>query len=87
MDHNGVPKTDASLINGSTFGLVYFGFTHCPDICPSELVKLSKVVAALDETEQFKSRVLPIFITVDPARDGIAQVAHCWFGHLFFCFR
>ena len=76
VDHHGVPQTDASLIHGNTFGLIYFGFTHCPDICPSELVKLSKVVATLDAQDAFKGRVLPMFISVDPTRDGVAQVAH-----------
>jgi protein SCO1/2 len=76
VDQDGRPRTDASFINGSTFGLLYFGFTHCPDICPSELVKLSQAVAALDATPGYEGRVLPVFITVDPRRDGVAQVKH-----------
>jgi protein SCO1/2 len=78
VDHNGIPRTDASLIHGKTFGLLYFGFTHCPDICPSELVKMTNAISTLDAAkgEEFRERVLPIFITVDPTRDGVAQVKH-----------
>jgi protein SCO1/2 len=44
-DHNGVPVTDASY--RGNFLLLYFGFTHCPDICPSELVKVGHVMEEL----------------------------------------
>jgi cytochrome oxidase Cu insertion factor (SCO1/SenC/PrrC family) len=43
VDHNGVPKTDASY--RGEFQLLYFGFTYCPDICPSELVKVGKIMS------------------------------------------
>lgn len=46
--------------------LVYFGFTYCPDICPTSLQKLSNVLSTL---EKYQIDILPIFITVDPARD------------------
>jgi protein SCO1/2 len=48
---------------------VYFGFTHCPDICPDELDKMAAIIdnvkAASDGAEVMK----PVFITCDPARD------------------
>lgn len=50
--------------------LVYFGFTHCPDICPTELQVLAQ---ALDELGDKAKKVVPIFISVDPERDT-AQV-------------
>lgn len=46
--------------------LVFFGFTHCPDICPAELQIMS---AALDGLGSKADQVVPIFITVDPERD------------------
>jgi len=46
--------------------LVFFGFTHCPDICPAELQVMS---AALDDHGADAKRVVPVFITVDPERD------------------
>lgn len=38
VDMNGVPKTDKDYLG--TYSLLYFGFAHCPDICPAELVKV-----------------------------------------------
>jgi protein SCO1 len=46
--------------------LVFFGFTHCPDICPAELQVMS---AALDGLGKDADKVVPIFITLDPERD------------------
>jgi len=46
--------------------LVFFGFTHCPDICPAELQVMN---AALEELGADADEVVPIFITLDPERD------------------
>lgn len=46
--------------------LVFFGFTHCPDICPAELQVMS---TALDDLGPDADKVVPIFITLDPERD------------------
>lgn len=49
---------------------VYFGFTHCPDICPEELDKMALTLNLLSSSIPSTSpAILPIFITCDPARD------------------
>jgi len=53
--------------------LVYFGFTHCPDICPDELAKILKVLDSIDDDKTLP-KITPIFITIDPARDDCTQV-------------
>jgi protein SCO1/2 len=75
VDSEGLPTTsgDARLAGG--FSLVYFGFTFCPDICPNELVKMSKVASLLDARLPAGARPLtPVFVTLDPYRDSCAQV-------------
>lgn len=50
-----------------SFTLVYFGFSHCPDVCPEELDKLSAWLHKLQEKHNLK--MLSLFISCDPARD------------------
>lgn len=51
--------------------LVYFGFSYCPDVCPTDLAKMTAAIHSLgDKSEQ----VSPIFITVDPERDTVEQL-------------
>lgn len=50
------------------FMLVYFGYSYCPDICPTDL---SVMAAALDEIGSLSGRVQPLFISVDPVRDTV----------------
>jgi protein SCO1/2 len=58
-------------VTGATFRgkymLIFFGFTYCPDICPTELQVMS---AALEELGPKGETIQPIFITVDPERDS-----------------
>lgn len=62
---------DGNAVTQSDFAgkkmLVYFGFTNCPDICPTDLAVISDALNSMDE--QQKSTIVPIFITVDPERD------------------
>lgn len=64
IDHNGQPVTDADL-KGRPF-LVFFGFTHCPDICPTTLFEVSEILGKLGKDAD---RVNALFVTVDPERD------------------
>ncbi|KAM5287873.1 protein SCO2 homolog, mitochondrial [Ctenodactylus gundi] len=72
LDHRGQARCKADF--RGQWVLMYFGFTHCPDICPDELEKLVQVVQQLEAKPQLPP-VQPIFITVDPARDDVAAMA------------
>ncbi|KAI3438126.1 hypothetical protein D9Q98_000567 [Chlorella vulgaris] len=70
IDQDGKPFTDKDLLG--RFALLYFGFTWCPDICPEEL---EKIAAAVDKTEKLSGvQVVPVFLSLDPQRDGVEQV-------------
>jgi len=70
VDHHGRAVTEQDF--RGRFLLVYFGYTSCPDVCPTEL---SKMAAALDSLGPAAAEVQPLFITVDPARDSIALLS------------
>jgi protein SCO1/2 len=63
-DQNGARRTEADF-RGKLM-LVYFGFTYCPDICPTDLQQMG---LAVDRLGRAGDMVEPIFITVDPERD------------------
>ncbi|MBV8778600.1 MAG: SCO family protein [Alphaproteobacteria bacterium] len=64
VDQNGKPFTDTDL--KGKWQLVFFGYTHCPDVCPTALNDLS---LALDQLGEAKKNVGIVFISVDPERD------------------
>ncbi|CAG8815552.1 38853_t:CDS:2, partial [Gigaspora margarita] len=64
IDHNGRLVTDKNFLG--QFLLVYFGFTHCPDICPEELDKMSKVTENINSDPKLGKIMTPIFISCDP---------------------
>lgn len=51
------------------YKLIYFGFTYCPAICPTELQKISQVMKSVSEEDA--ARIQPLFITLDPERDTV----------------
>ena len=54
--------------------LVYFGYSHCPDVCRPTLSVLAEVARRLRMVPGWKSRMEPVFVTVDPARDTSARL-------------
>ncbi len=51
--------------------LIYFGYSYCPDVCPTTLAMIGEALAKLGAKQD---RIVPIFITVDPQRDTPAQL-------------
>jgi cytochrome oxidase Cu insertion factor (SCO1/SenC/PrrC family) len=70
VDHTGKARTDQDF-RGRLL-LVYFGFTWCPDICPTDLQNIG---LAMDQLGAAGARVQPLFITLDPQRDTPAHLA------------
>ena len=70
IDHHGKPVTDRDYLGKPT--LVFFGFTHCPDVCPTTLFEISNY---LKELGPDADRLNVLFITVDPERDTPEQLA------------
>ena len=70
VDHTGKPRTNSDF-RGQLM-LVYFGFTYCPDICPTDLQAIG---LALDKLGADGDGVQPLFITVDPERDTAEHLA------------
>ena len=68
-DQDGQTVTDKSLQGRPT--LIFFGFTHCPDVCPTSLFEMSEVLRAMG---QDADRVNAYFISVDPERDTPAAM-------------
>ncbi len=68
--HTGKPFSDTDM--RGKVGLIYFGYTFCPDVCPTELGYLAKVLRALGARA---AQVVPVFITVDPQRDTREKLA------------
>lgn len=69
-DHHGATVTEANL--QGQVSVIYFGYTFCPDVCPTELSYLSRVLKALGSDGD---QVTPLFVSVDPERDTQATLA------------
>ncbi len=57
------------------WSLVFFGFTHCPDVCPTTLGMLAQVHTTLQQNPAYAGRGQVVFVSVDPQRDTPAQLA------------
>jgi protein SCO1 len=64
-DQSGATVTEKSLQGRPT--LIFFGFTHCPDVCPTSLFEISEVLRAMGKDAD---RVNAYFVSVDPERDN-----------------
>jgi protein SCO1/2 len=71
VDHTGRTRTDADF--RGKFLLVYFGYTYCPDICPTDLQQIG---LAIDKLGNAGAAVQPLFISVDPERDTTQVLAN-----------
>ncbi|MCY9877229.1 SCO family protein [Vibrio natriegens] len=64
-------------VNDARIRIVYFGFTRCPDVCPTSLAMLAGALNQIDESQ--KAQLRPMFISLDPERDeadASAKYAH-----------
>ncbi len=73
-DQNGERRSEANLMGH--YSLVYFGYTYCPDVCPTSLSTMTQGLDLLAESDPAKAAaVLPVFITIDPERDTVEAMA------------
>lgn len=70
VDQSGRARTDADYRGRHL--LVYFGFTTCPDICPTDLHEIARALTLLGDDAE---KVQPLFVTLDPERDGFARLS------------
>ena len=71
IDHRGEVFNIARFQD--TWTMVFFGFTHCPDICPTTLAVLNETYSKLKESEKEKLQV--VMISLDPERDTVEKLA------------
>lgn len=69
VNQDGAAVTDASY--KGKYLLIYFGYTYCPDVCPTGLQSMAH---ALDQLGAEVSKVQPLYITIDPARDTPSKI-------------
>ena len=67
--HDGRRVTDQTF--RGKWLLVYFGYTHCPDVCPTTLADIAEL---LDQLGPLAEKVQPLFVTIDPERDSAKAV-------------
>ncbi len=73
-DHQGQRRSEADF--QGRYMLIFFGYTYCPDICPTSLSTITQGLDILAETSEAKAAaVTPVFVSVDPARDTTEALA------------
>jgi protein SCO1/2 len=70
VDHTGKQRTDADF--RGKLVIIYFGFTSCPDVCPTDLMAIGQ---AVDKLGAAGDSVQVLFVTLDPERDTVAHLA------------
>ncbi|KAG5487547.1 hypothetical protein LSCM1_07504 [Leishmania martiniquensis] len=71
VNTKGEPVSQAEFLGSWVF--FYFGFTHCPEICPVELNRMSHVVDAVHAAHP-QERIVPLFVSCDPRRDSLEAI-------------
>ena len=67
-DQNGRAFTDRNL--AGKYRIMYFGYTFCPDVCPVDVQNISAALSLVEKADAaLGARIVPVFVTVDPARD------------------
>lgn len=73
VDQNGRVRTDRYF--AGSYRLIYFGYSFCPDICPTDLQRNAAALRLFERRDAARAaRITPIFVSVDPARDTPAQI-------------
>lgn len=68
LNQDGQTVTDQAF--AGSYRLIYFGYSFCPDVCPTDAAVMGKAMRLFEKAEPARAKkVVPIFITVDPARD------------------
>jgi cytochrome oxidase Cu insertion factor (SCO1/SenC/PrrC family) len=71
IDQHGEERTQQDF--AGRYMLIYFGYTYCPDFCPMSLSNMTRAMDLLPP--EAAEQVVPVFITIDPERDTVAQLA------------
>lgn len=72
-DQDGRAFTDAQL--AGHYRIMYFGYTFCPDVCPTDVQNIAGALRLLEKSDPaLAAKIVPVFVTVDPARDTPAVV-------------
>ena len=72
-DQNGKRMTDQAL--AGKYRIMYFGYSYCPDVCPTDLALITAGLKAFEgKAPALAAKVQPVFVTIDPARDTPARL-------------